>query len=235
MTRVLVGTVAATIVAMMPAVGSAGPAQDPRVSVTRGGGHVTISARTESLSVTQTLTAAGFDLRVVDGLDTVRITGDAAGHVRVERSGQSMALVMTSAEPADMARVQTLLADSTALAAFDRLMTTDWSRGRNTAAVFVPAHAIVALLRGHTGPTAGAVRVARSHQGPAFTTVAQGPSGCWQTYERDVVRYTYDLEACIRDASDSWNPLATAWCAYEFNLKASLAFIWLLDCHGISG
>ena len=60
-----------------------------------------------------------------------------------------------------------------------------------------------------------------------------GPSDCWDPYARDVVQYTYDLEACVAEARDSWLPWALGWCAYEYDIKTSLAFMWLLNCYSL--
>jgi hypothetical protein len=237
MTRSVVGVAAMAMVAAMtvaPDVSQAQTSADrPRLEITRGDGRVTISARARDLTVTQTLRPVGFDLRIVLGRDLVRVNGDTAGRVRVERTGRSLALSMAGATVEQAAEVRSLLAGSTALAAFDALVASEWARTTREAVVFHSAHAIVALLRGDQRPLQAFVRRVKAGREVRLIAIGQMTAHeCWRSYERDVLRYTYELEICLADASNSLNPLTSAWCAYEYNLKTTLAFIWLLDCSG---
>ncbi len=234
MTRSLVGIAAAAMVTLLPTVIAAQPARDPRLTVTRGEGQgqVTIEVKAASLVVAQKLTPTTFDLQVRDGRDAARFTGDIHGRVRIERGGRTLALSMADSTPDDVA-ARSMLAGSVALQRFDRLMASEWARSTREAVVFVSAHAIVALFQGNAAPLQAVVRRLRAGAQPHLMTVAQlSSSQCWKAYEQDVLGLTYDLEACLQEASSSLNPLTSAWCAYSFNLRATLAFIWLLDCNG---
>jgi hypothetical protein len=223
------------VVSIMPSVVTAEPVAAPRIGVTRGDGRVVISLSADSLAVTQTLTARSFDLRVVFPGDAARITGDADGKIRVERGRRSMSFELRSATPDDAERVRAMLGDSLALTHFDRLMASGWAASRREAQVFVGTHAILGLLRGDMAPTSALVERASLDAQPRLITVQGGLSAseCWRSYERDMVYYVWELRACIDEASNSYNPLATAFCGYTFDLKATLAFFWLLDCHGL--
>lgn len=233
MTRSLVGIAAAAVVTVIPTVIAAQPTQDPRVTVSRGSGQVTISVKAATLVVAQQVTPTTFDLTVADGRDVARFTGDVDGRVRIERGGRMLALAMTNAKPEDAATARTMLAGSIALERFGRLMASSWARATKEAVVFASAHAIVALVQGNAAPLHAFVQRVRVGAEPRLVTVAQmSASECWRSYERDVLGYTYELESCLVESSDSLNPLRSAWCAYSYNLKATLAFIWLLDCSG---
>ncbi len=226
------------IVAMMvgvPAMGGARGLEDPRVTTTRGDGRVTVTMAYRKLVVRETLSSSTFDVTVADPSDAVRFAGDASGRLRVERNGRVVVLAMTTATLTDAAAVKALLAGSSALATFDEAMRTEWAQTRE-ATLFASAHATVGLLQGNTHRLRALVK--RFRQDGEFRLIAaaqSGPAGCWDSYERDVIKYTYELEQCIQDAADSWNPFGVAWCAYEYNLKATLAFYWLLDCSGARG
>jgi hypothetical protein len=191
-------------------------------------------ARTDSVRVTQSMTSSGFDLIVSDGRDTARVVGDVHGRVRVERGGRSVTVLLQQATPAEAQAARAVLAGSTAIARFGEIVATGWARSTKEALVFVSAHAVVALLQGDAMPLrAMAHRLAASDE-PTLVRVRQPRTAaeCWRAYEVDVVGYTYELERCLEEARSSLNPLRSAWCAYSYNLKTSLAFVWLLDCSG---
>jgi hypothetical protein len=103
------------------------------------------------------------------------------------------------------------------------------------AALFTPTREWIRALQGvdvSVAQMAAAASMPQASIVPARQRLS--PSQCWDTYSRDVVKFTYDLQSCLASLSGNWwNPLHTAWCAYEYNLKSSLAGIWLLDCYGV--
>jgi hypothetical protein len=234
MTDSRVGIAAVAFLAAMPAIVAAQSTTAPRVQVTRSGTQVTIAAKADAWSISQTLTPTTFDLRIGDAVDRVRFVGDKTGRLRIDRGGRTLVLTLLEETPvADLDKVKAMLAGSSALARFDRLMASDWARAAREAAAFDAPHAIVALLQGNAAPLEAVVQRARLAGEPRITTVAQQTaSWCWRSYERDVLTYTYELESCVAEATWSINPLRISWCAYSYNIKASLAFIWLLDCSG---
>jgi hypothetical protein len=101
--------------------------------------------------------------------------------------------------------------------------------------MFVSTREVLRVLQGGT-PNIAAMAM-RPTSAPATLILARqrmSPSQCWDTYSRDVTKFTYDLQVCISWVDANWwNPLHLAWCAYEYNLKSSLSAIWLLDCYGV--
>ena len=204
----------------------------PRVTMTRGKGTMTIAARTESVRVSQTVTTNAFALTISDGRDSVEVSGNTDGQVVVRRSGRALTLSMRDATVPQVEAIRALLRESSAIARLGELASSAWGRSHKDALVFVSAHAMTALLQGHVGPVkALAQRFERDRQ-PAIRPAQMTAGQCWLAYQRDVLSYTYDLEACIAESSASLNPLRSAWCAYSYNLKATLAFVWLMDCSG---
>lgn len=232
MNRSLVGIAAVAMMAATPAIIAAEPAVNPRVSITRDKGQVTVAVAAGSLKVTQRLTPRSFDLTVADGRDSATIAGDVEGRVRVARANRVVAFSLRDGTQDEAAAARAMLTGSRALAQFDRLVASAWGRSTKEALVFVSAHALVALLQGDSSPLRTVVSRLRSETEPRIRRAAQTSNDCWRAYERDVLQITYDLEACIQEASYSLNPLRASWCAYSYNLRASLAFIWLLDCNG---
>ena len=223
------------LVAVAGAAGAAAgePPTNPRVSVTRGTDTVTLTARTATLRVSQTLTPTTFDLVVSDGRDSAQITGDTEGRVTVRRSGRTLSLALRDATVAQAEAVRALLRGSTALANLRQLAASAWARSHKDALAFVSAQAMVAVLEGDQTPIRAVVHRIQTSRDPQVVRVRQmTASDCWRAYERDALSYTYELERCMSEASYSLNPLRSAWCAYSYNLKSTLAFIWLLDCSG---
>ncbi len=240
-TRWVVGMVAVAVVCLAPIVASAAGEATPRFRAVRGNGQITISVEAEGMAVKERISSQAFDLTISQKGDTVRFTGVVDGHVTVERGGRTNGFSMRDPLSRDFALVGQIVAASPALRQFGAVAAS--VRGRNDAGarVLTMAHEMVGLIQGNGQAVRETIGRATPPAGVGFTTVAQrtrddggayGPSSCWVPYQRDVVRYTYELEGCMREARDSRNPLATAWCAYEYDLKATLAFYWLLDCNG---
>jgi hypothetical protein len=200
--------------------------------MTRGKGTVTIAARTETVRVSQTLTTGSFALTVSDGRDAVEISGNTDGQVAVRRAGRTLALSMRDSTVHEAEAVQALLRGSSAIARLGELATSSWARSHKDAMVFVSAHALAALLQGTSAPLKAIVHRFQAASEPRLVRVQLTSGDCWRLYQRDVLSYTYELEACIDESSSSLNPLRSAWCAYSYNLKATLAFVWLMDCNG---
>lgn len=239
MTRTVVGWALLVACAAAPAAAS-GREETPRVNTTRSASHAVMSVKSSAVTVTQTISPDAFDLRLQSAADEVRITGDRGGHVTVVRGGARHALDVRTATLDDQRTVQRMLSGSAALAGFETLMATPWPRPAAVAPVLDAAKAMIALFRGEAPralPLVAAMRAPAPTDVPASSLrrVAQklSPSQCWDIYAHDVLKFTYDLEACMAEASYSLNPLRSAWCGYEYNLKATLAAFWLLDCYGV--
>jgi hypothetical protein len=175
----------------------------------------------------------GFDLVVSDGRDTARVAGDVHGTVRVERGGRTVTVNLQHSTTEEARAAGAALAGSTAVARFGEVVATGWARSTKEALVFVSAHAVVALLQGNVIPVRAMANRLMTSNEPQLVRVRQRTAAeCWRAYESDVLGYTYELEQCLDEASYSLNPLRSSWCAYSYNLKATLAFVWLLDCSG---
>lgn len=233
MSRLLVGMATLAILVSVPGVVSAGSTTAPRVKIVRDVGAVTVSVQKDTLVVSQRLTPQAFDLTLARSDERVRFTGDVNGRVSVTRGRASHAFSMATLASGDLAAVRQIVSGSSALREFDHLMVSEWARTDKNAAVFASAHAIVALVQGKTMALRATVDRMGHAAEPRLMTVARQSSGeCWGLYTRDVVRATFDLEACLEEARSSLNPFRTIWCSYSYNMRASLAFIWLLDCNG---
>jgi hypothetical protein len=237
MTRVLTGLAMAWLTALTPAFAGV----DPTIKMTRGADRATVTLVTETLSVTETLTRTALDIQLVQGDDQLRVYCDLDGRVLVERGERAKqaterrTMSMRTAQQSERSLVTALLAESPALANFDGLMQSSWARSSEAAAVLKPARELIRVLQGDFQSIAAMASARPLASTVSLVRVAQrSPSQCWDTYARDVIHFTYELQSCLNSASYSWwNPLATGWCAYEYNLKSSLASIWLLDCYGV--
>lgn len=205
----------------------------PQVQAVRQAGGAILTLTAGDLRVTQTLGANRLDLHIAGNGDAVRIAGDVEGQVVVVRGDERHAFSMKRATEADQRIVRALLTGSAALEAFQRTMQSRWARASKEAGLFTSAHALVDVLRGNSHVVS---HMAAAQAAPAASVMPVGqkmtPDMCWNIYAHDVLKFTYDLEACMAEASNSLNPLRTAWCSYEYNIKASLSVIWLLDCYG---
>jgi hypothetical protein len=228
----MVGVAVAWMLAMSSASAATG---EPKIETMREGNRITVTLRAGDLTVTQIVTRTGVDLRLTHQDDNVQFSGDIAGRIAVARGGRSRAFALRSAQAADQTALVALLADSPALAAFDKLLHGDWARGAESAVLFKSTREVIRVLQGE----AAVVMKMATARTPAATSIVGvrqrlSPSQCWDTYARDVIHFTYELQSCLNSASYQWwNPLATAWCSYEYNLKSSLAAVWLLDCYGV--
>jgi hypothetical protein len=208
---------------------------EPKIETMREADRITVTLRTGDLTVTQIVTRTGVDLRLTHQGDTVQFAGDLAGRIAVARGGQSRAFALRYAQAADQSALNALLADSPALGAFDKLLHGEWARRAESAVMFKSTREVIRVLQGEPAVVLQMAAAARTPSPASIVAVRQrlSPSQCWDTYARDVIHFTYELQSCLNSASYSWNPLATAWCSYEYNLKSSLSAVWLLDCYGV--
>jgi hypothetical protein len=205
----------------------------PQVTVKRRTGGVTVTMKIDQLVVAHQLTRDSFDLTVQHGADRVGLTGNTAGDVRISHGTRTHAFAVRSATESDVSKTKSLLSGSSAVKAFDAVMATDWARTANEARPLTAARAMLALMQGRTEPVLAMAALVRRNDGPRIQLAQRyTSSGCWSEYQRDVINYTYELEACVQESRYSWNPLHLAWCAYSYNFQTSLALIWLFDCNG---
>jgi hypothetical protein len=190
-----------------------------------------VTLRAGALTVSQTLRPSDLEIVVTEGVDTVRVAAALDGRVRLARGGRTRAFSMARVTRDDAAAARELLGASPALRAFEALIASPWGQSR-AALPFAAPQALLALLQSRTEPVrAYAERIQRS-SGPAIVTARTGPNECWYTYQRDVVRLTYDFEQCMVESAGTLDFTRTIWCAYSYNFRATIAFTWLLNCSG---
>jgi hypothetical protein len=233
MTRVVMGVVMAAMVSVVPAQASVG---EPDVRTWRDGDRATITLRSGALRITQMLTRSALRLEIAHDRDVLRLSGDLEGRVSVERNGQRLAFAMRTATADDHAALNTMVTPSTALQSFDALLASAWGRTAPAARLFVSAREVLRVLQGDSKDAVARMMTPPPTASATLMLARQrlSPAQCWDTYARDVTKFTYDLQSCLAQVNANWwNPLHVAWCSYEYNLKSSLAAIWLLDCYGV--
>jgi hypothetical protein len=233
MAGVVMGVVAVWLMTAASAV--AGPGS-PEIKSTRHKDGATVTLRAGDLTVTQTFGKTGVALRLSRAGDVLEFAADLTGRVTLQRASAHSSFMVRSASRQDQERLNQILANSPALDAFDELLQSPWARSAEAAAIFRSTREVLRVLQTADHAPEALVAVRPPAATPAVTLVRQrlSPSQCWDTYSRDVVHFTYELQSCIGSVSSQWwNPFALAWCAYEYNLKSSLASIWLLDCYGV--
>ena len=230
MTRVVVAMAAVSMLMTTTAAAST----QPEINVNRSGEARTVTLRAGDLEVTQTLGSRRLDLQLRSGDDEVTFTADLDGRVAIRRGDAQATFSVRSATEQDQARLNALIGNSPALVAFDELIESGWAQQAEVATVFRTAREVLRVLQ-TDHRTIEPIVWSRPLSTPTVMRVAQrlSPAQCWSTYNRDVVYFTYQLQSCLAGVGAQWwNPLATAWCGYEYNLKSSLAAVWLLDCYG---
>jgi hypothetical protein len=208
----------------------------PEIKTTRHRDGATVVVQAGALTVTQTLTRAAVDLRLALDEDTVQFSADLEGRVLIRRQGAHRAFSVRSATHEDQATLNATLAGSPALAMFDALLRSEWARSSEVATLLQSTREVLRVVQGDYQSIDSLLAASSTPARVSLIAARQrmSPSQCWETYNRDVVYFTYQLQWCLGSVSSQWwNPLATAWCAYEYNLKSSLAAVWLLDCYGV--
>jgi hypothetical protein len=208
----------------------------PEYSVSRVPNRATLTVRTGSFRFEEVLSPTAFAFTIESGRDRVQMAGDQNGELVVIRGDRKHVLNMAVASDAHRRELRVLLDDSPALAELAHVADATRNADSKYATFLENANALVRTVQGDVSATRALVVQAMARPAGGFKTGAQRGTradDCWDGYTRAVIRYTYELEACIREARERFNPLMTAWCGYQYNIKATLAGYWLLDCEGI--
>jgi hypothetical protein len=215
--------------------GGTAAAQAPVFKVSKARGQATLTAAAGDFRFVESLTPTTFDITVVRGADAVRVTGNANSEVQVRRGARARNVNLTLASNADSNAVRAMLADSPALNALEAFSESTVAKGSQYAPVLRAAVALLAMLRGETAATLSLARsMAPASSGLVSVAAPSRASDCWDGYARSVVRYTYELEGCLREARDNpWQVWRPHWCGTEYDLKVLLAGYWLLTCSGV--
>ena len=219
MKQVLVGIVsvmmcgAAELVAAQPT---------PQVKAQRLGGDAVLSLSSGDLTVTQTIARDVVQLRLLDTNDLVFVSADSVGNVSVSRGTRSLSVSVRTGSTREQAAVRDMLAGSSAWRRFDLLMRSAWGSSSKSGRAFQPGHSMIWLLHGDYRPLlAFAARVAAPP-----STLRLVRQDCDSAYASRLEEIYNELVSCL----DTWNPLQTAWCAYEYNFKATWAMFEYVDC-----
>ncbi len=194
----------------------------PRVKAERLGGEPVLSLRSGDLTVTQTIARDVVQLRLRDTSDIVFISADSVGNVSVGRGNKSLSVSARSSSTREQAAVRDMLAGSSAWRSFDALMRSAWGSSSRSSRAFQPGHSMIWLLHGDYRPLLSfAAGVAAPP--PILRLVRQD---CDSAYAGRLGEIYNELVSCL----DTWNPLQTAWCAYEYNFKVTWAMFEYVDC-----
>jgi hypothetical protein len=233
MTRVLFWLVVVLVMTVAPALAQSA---DPEVKASRLGSGALVKLQAGELFLTQTLSKTAVRLELALGEDQVQFSADLDGRVTVARGVERRTFAVRGATRDDQTAFNALLAGSPAFRAYESLLGSDWAYTSPLRPVFMAPREVIRVLQGDVD---GVLELAAATRPVANASIVRArqrlsPAQCWDTYSRDVIYFTYELQSCLSNVSAQWwNPFATAWCAYEYNLKSSLSAVWLLDCYGV--
>jgi hypothetical protein len=216
--------------------GTAAAQRGVEYSVSRDADKATLTVTSGDFRFEETLSPTTFAFTLTRGGDVVRVTGDQRGLVKVVRGERAERVNMARASLDDLRRVRAMLSDSATLHELQAVSGVSSATKSPFASLLQSASAMIHAIQGDTRATGAMVVQVMARPPIAFRPAAQRGRAdeCWDGYTRAVLRYTYEYEGCVREARDLWWELwRLAWCAYEYDLKATLAGFWLLDCNGI--
>lgn len=165
--------------------------------------------------------------------DVVEIEAESSGAVRLGRKGRYLRLQMRDNFDASIAKVQKLVAGSTALDGFEGLMASLVSVDTPQVRSLRSSHALISAVRGVTVPVVPGPQLSASRgqaSRAAFTRSEEGPLACWAEYAWTVYQANVVFNECVEDYW--WIPGWTATCGFQFALQSELAWFWLLSCSG---
>jgi hypothetical protein len=196
--------------------------QVPQVTAEHRNGGALLSLNNGDLTVTQTIANNVVRLRLLARGDALLLTADAEGNVTLRRGKKAAGFSVRNSSAQEMAEVRKLFLGSKAWHAFDTLMRSSWASSSRKSAAFRPAHSMVWLLQGDYRPLlslAGTVDAIPR-------TIRLVRQDCDSAYASRIDEIWNELVSCL----DTWNPLQTAWCAYEYNFKATWALFEYQAC-----
>lgn len=216
--------------------GTAAAQRAVEYSVSRDADKATLTVTSGDFRFEETLSPTTFAFTLARGGDIVRVAGDQRGLVKVRRGERVETVNMALASLEDLRRVRGVFGDSSTIRELQEVSDASRMSKSAYAPLLQRANAMIHAISGDTRATGAMVVQAMARPVMAFRPVAQRGRAdeCWDGYTRAVLRYTYEYEGCVREARDLWWEVwRLAWCAYEYDLKATLAGFWLLDCNGI--
>jgi len=167
--------------------------------------------------------------------DIVEVEADSSGAARLVRNGKDVRFQMRQLDQTRQARLQRLAAGSRAIAAFEAMMATLESNDTPEARSLSTSYALVQAVRGNGDASRTLAIRLKPQAALAATRVStrateEIPVACWADYAQAVNGYLHEFSACVLDYG--WIPGMSAVCAFEFSVKAELAWFWLIGCSG---
>lgn len=196
-------------------------------------GESTLRAEATGITFLKRLTADRVHVRIDVPGDSFELEAGATGAARVTRNGKSLTLQMTA--NGEAAKAERFAAGSKALAGFDALAAALESSTRPEAQSVLTSFALVHAVRGSGAPARALAKAANARQsvGAVRASVKSGEEmqdHCWNKYVNSVNQYSYEFDQCYRDYG--WIPGMNAACAFEFSIKAELAWFAVISCAG---
>jgi hypothetical protein len=227
-----VGLGAASLMLMLATTATAQGVPEYSVS-RRSDNRAALTVRSGDFRFEELLSPTKFAFTIEFAGDRVQVAGDDNGELMVVRGNRQHVLNMVAASDVHLREVRALLTGSPALKELERVANVSSNTASKYAALLQNAHALVRTVQGDLHATGRVVVQGMAQQSGGYRVVAQQlrPDECWDGYRRSVLRYTYELESCVNEWRTRFNPAITAWCGYEYNIKATLAGFWLLSCN----
>jgi hypothetical protein len=165
--------------------------------------------------------------------DSLEVAADAKGAVRLGRKGRFIQLQMNRDQNGNIARAEKLMAGSAALIGFEAMAAMLALSDRQEARSVMTSYALVHAVRGTSAPARDLMHRLRARTAANMVRASvrdENPNGCWMDYASTVNTYLSEFSACVTDFG--WVPGVSSACAFEFSIKAELAWFWLLGCSG---
>jgi hypothetical protein len=194
----------------------------------------TLQAKGKGITFSKRLTAEGVRVQIDVPGDSVALEAAPNGTARLFRNGKTLRVRMTTAGD-DTERVHRFLAGSKALLAFESLSLALEASTRPEAQSVLTSFALVHAVRGSGAPARVLANVVKTRQAARMLRASsrigeEGPEQCWTEYSMTMNTYLTEFDTCYRNYG--WVPGMNAVCAFEFVVKAELAWFWVIGCSG---
>lgn len=200
-------------------------------------GEARLTAEGPAVKFEKVSSEAGIAVRIEAAGDVIEFHTNTMGLFDLKRGGKTKKYRTRELKADHLDAVQTLVAGSAAMQAFESLANALEESDRPEAISVLTTYALVNVLRGNSAGTRTLVRKLKARTEKNLRQVAQrtrgdggGPDACWDAYEGSVYRLALELDRCMRD--NLWNPFMQAACSAEWLIRAELAWTWLIACSG---
>jgi hypothetical protein len=152
--------------------------------------------------------------------------------ITVERGTRQISVSLEAGSEQQLADIRTLLADSAAvyLTRVAAAAVQEAEDDSAASAAMIIGDALVGMLTGDPGAPGRAARYLSRHARTAIRRVAT--TDCYRTWERRVLRASYELESCAR-SFNVWNPIRNV-CVFRWALQVESYWFTFLSCSGLN-